>query len=422
MPTTATLRPRWSLDPEVRFLNHGSFGACPRAVQDHQANWRTLMERAPIAFMIRELPAHLDAAREQLASFLRCAPGGLVFVHNATTAVNAVLRSLRLEPGDELLITDHGYNACNNVARFVCTQAGATLRVVDLPFPLDDPAQVVDAVLEAVGPRTKLALLDHITSPTGLVLPLEELVPALRERGVETLVDGAHGAGQLDLDLGRLGAAFYTSNCHKWLCSPKGSAFLHVREPLPELCLDPTGLPLPTVISHGANLHRPTHTRLQDSFDWPGTFDPSAWLSVPFAIETMAAMVPGGWAEIRRHNRALTLAARDLLCETLGIAAPAPDAMIGHLAALPLPARDPKTDSPPGAFDLDPLGLHLFEAHHIEVPVFTWTPGASANESGDPAGQGPQTQRLLRISAQLYNDIGDYRALAAALTSEGLAR
>ncbi|EDM75074.1 isopenicillin N epimerase, partial [Plesiocystis pacifica SIR-1] len=324
------LRPLWTLDPEVRFLNHGSFGACPRAVLEHQQSWRDRMEREPVAFLARAIHAEIDRARARLAEFLGCDEAGLVFVPNATTGVNAVLRSLSFAPGDELVITNHGYNACNNVARYVCERAGARVVVADIPFPIARPEQAVEAIEAALSERTTLALIDHITSPTGLVLPMESILERCAARGVDVLVDGAHAPGHLDLELGALGAPYYTGNLHKWVCTPKGSAFLHVREDRRE------GL-RPSVISHGANMPRADHSRLQDEFDWPGTLDPSAWLSVPFAIDYLAKLVPGGWAEIRRRNRALALAGRACLLEALGQDAAAPDSMIGNLVALPLP-------------------------------------------------------------------------------------
>nr|WP_275943117.1 aminotransferase class V-fold PLP-dependent enzyme [Pseudenhygromyxa sp. WMMC2535] len=353
------------------------------------------MEREPVAFLARALYAELDAARDALARFLGCAGAGLAFVTNATTGVNAVLRSLKLDPGDELVITNHGYNACNNAVRFVCERSGAVVREARIPFPIHSPDQAVAAIEAVLGPRTKLAVIDHITSPTGLVLPIPAIAEALAARGVDLLVDGAHAPGQLDLDLDALGVAYYTGNCHKWLCTPKGAAFLYVRE-------DRRAQVRPLTISHGANMARPGHTRLQDEFDWPGTHDPSAWLSVPFAIDYLATLVPGGWPELRAHNRGLALAARDRLCATLGVAPPAPDEMIANLAALPLPPAT--AGEPASAFAPDPLQLRLFEVHRIEVPIVSWP--------RPPA-------RLLRISAQLYNDLADYEALISALGREG---
>lgn len=385
----------WTLDPEVHFLNHGSFGACPAEVLDEQRAWRDRMEREPVAFLARELQPHLDTARERLADFVGCDTGGLVLVPNATTGVNAVLRSLELGRDDEVLITSLGYNACNNAARFVCGRSGARLVEVAIPFPCSGPDEVVERVLAAASERTAIAVLDHITSATGLVLPIARLVDALQDRGIDVLVDGAHAPGHVDLDLGALGAAYYTGNCHKWLCTPKGSALLHVRA-------DRRDRVMPTVISHGANTPREGMTRLQDQFDWPGTQDFSPWLCIPAALDLFARLVPGGWSEVRDRNRAFTLAARATLLEAFGLEAPAPEEMIGNLVALPVPGEGPPDQA---TFDLDPLHVALFERHRVEVPVF---PGPMPG------------QRLLRVSGQLYNGEDDLQALLDGLRAEGV--
>jgi isopenicillin-N epimerase len=385
----------WVLDPEIHFLNHGSFGACPAEILDEQRAWRDRMEREPVLFLARQLQSHLDGVRERLADFLDCDAGGLVLVPNATTGVNAVLRSLQLGEDDEVLITNLGYNACNNAARFVCERSGARLVTVDVPFPCTGPEEVLERVLAAVTERTTIAVLDHITSATGLVLPIAHLVDALQDRGVDVLVDGAHAPGQVPLDLGALGAAYYTGNCHKWLCTPKGSAFLHVRA-------DRRDRIHPTVISHGANTERPGATRLQDQFDWPGTVDFSPWLCIPAALDLFSRAVPEGWDGVRARNHGFVVEARARLTAALGIAAPAPEDMLANLVALPLPGDGPEGH---GAFDLDPLHVALFEKHAIEVPVF---PGPV------------QGQRLLRVSGQLYNGDDDLDALLAALQAEGV--
>ena len=265
---SAGLAARWALDPGVLFLNHGSFGACPRAVLDHQAALRAQMEAEPVRFLARELDDRLDAARTALAGFLGADAADLAFVTNATGGVNAVLRSYAFAAGDELLTTDHTYNACRNALDFVAERTGARVVVVTLPFPVASPDAVVEAVLARATPRTRLALLDHVTSPTGLVLPIARLCAELGARGVPVLVDGAHAPGMVELDLDGLGAAYYSGNCHKWLCAHKGAAFLWVRRDL-----QPSVRPL--TISHGANRSKPGRSRFRVEFDWTGTADPT---------------------------------------------------------------------------------------------------------------------------------------------------
>lgn len=383
------MREHWTLDPKITFLNHGSFGACPRAVLAAQAAMRAEMEREPVHFMMRLLEPRLDAARAAVAGFVGADPEDMVFVRNATAGVAAVLGSLALEPGDELLATDHGYNACKNALDRAAARAGARVVVARLPFPLTGPEEVTAAVTAAVSERTRLLLIDHVTSPTGLVLPVEAICAAMAARGVDVLVDGAHAPGMLALDLPRIGAAYYTGNLHKWACAPKGAALLWARR-------DRQARLLPAVISHGYNSTRP-RPRMHELFDWTGTEDPTPWLCAPIALEAVAAMAPGGWPEVRARTRALLVTGRDLLAAALGIRAPAPDSMLGNLAALPLPPGPP---GPRSALELAPLQEALFELEQIEVPVVPW-----------PA----PPRRLIRISSFLYNEVGEYERLASAL-------
>ncbi len=396
-PPESGWRELWPLDPAVTFLNHGSFGACPRAVLDAQSRLRDRLESEPVRFLGRELEGLLDGARAALGAFVGAAPDDLAFVPNATTGANTVLRSLDLGVGDELLATDHTYNACRNALDAVTARAGARVVVATLPFPVAAPDEILDAVLGRVGPRTRLALVDHVTSPTGLVLPIERLVRELQSRGVDVLVDGAHAPGMVPLDVETLGAAYYTGNCHKWICAPKGSAFLHVRR-------DRQKGMHPLVVSHGANSPRSDRSPFRLEFDWTGTADPTAFLTVPEAIRYMGSLLPGGWPALMAHNRQTALAARDRLAAALGVPAPAPDSMVGTLAALPVPpgffpAAPPRTG--------DPLQAALFDRFGLELPVFTWS---------------ALSCRILRVSAQLYNTAADYERLAQALGALGPGR
>lgn len=371
----------WCLDPSVTYLNHGSFGACPEVVLAAQSALRRELEREPVDFLSHSLPARLDAARAELSAFLGADSADLVFVPNATTAVNTILRSLTFAPGDELLLTNHTYAACRKTVDYVCQRSGARAVVANLPFPCRHDDQIVAAILGCVTPRTRLALLDHVTSPTALVLPLSRLVRELQSRDVDTLVDGAHAPGMVPLALSALGAAYYTGNAHKWLCAPKGAAFLHVRR-------DRQAGLHPNVISHGYG------SGFHAEFDWTGTSDPTAWLCIPEALRFMAGLKPGGWPEVMASNRALALSARALLVDTCGFNPPCPDSMIGSMASLPMPSAAPGS----AADRLDSKGLHdWFRERGVETWLY------------------PHPVPLLRISAQQYNDLDQFRQLASLI-------
>jgi len=383
----------WPLDPGIVLLNHGSFGACPRAVLEAQRCYQDRMERNPIGFFMRELEPLLEESRAVLAALVGAEAEDLAFVHNVTEAVNGVLRSLCLEPDDELLVTDHAYNACRNVVEYVARCTGAKVVTATVPLPIRSPGEIVERVLAPVTERTRLALLDHIASPTAVVFPIEELVRELDRRGVDTLVDGAHAPGMIPLDLGRLGAAYYTGNCHKWLCAPKGAGFLHVRRDRQD------GLH-PAVISHGYNSQRPDRPRLHEEFDWTGTDDPSAWLCVADAFRFLDLLIDGGLDALMQRNHELALRGQRILCERLGLGPSCPDEMLGSMSAVFLP------DEPDGpAHRIHPLRVHplqarLQEQSGIEVPIYNW----------------PAAPRLmLRISAHAYNSAGQYERLAESL-------
>ncbi len=385
----------WRLDPDVTFLNHGSYGACPDPVLAIQQAWRDRLEREPVRFLSGDLPGLLDETRVALGAFLGADPEGLAFVTNATTGVNTVLQSLRFEPGDELLANDHEYNATINAMRAVGARDGARVVLARIPFPITGPGEAVAAILGAVTERTRLVLVSHVTSPTGIVLPVGELVAELNARGIDTLVDGAHAPGMIQVDVDALGAAYWTANGHKWLCGPKGTALLWVRE-------DRRDRVHPLVVSHGANAVPGGRSRFRHEFDWVGTADPTGFLALPAAIGWMRDSAPGegGWRAIMAANHALALTGRDVIAAALGVEPPAPDAMLGSMAALPLPSV---------AIDAaDAFHDALETEDRIQVPVGGWPVPAALDGSVEP-------RVLLRISAQRYNDPADYERLATAL-------
>ena len=391
-------RSPWRLDPEVSFLNHGSFGACPEPVLEAQRAWRDRMEEDPVRFLDRELEGNLDDVRTEVGAFLRGDPDGIAFVPNATTGVSTVLASIRFKPGDELLTGDHEYNATLNALAAAAARDGATVVPVHIPFPVTDPARVVEAYLALVTPRTRFALISHITSPTALVFPVEVLVKELDRRGVDTLVDGAHAPGMVPVDLGALGAAWWTGNAHKWLCAPKGVAILHVRA-------DVRDETRPLVVSHGANAQRRDRSRFRLAFDWTGTADPTALLALPAAIRFVGGLHPDGWPGLMTANAAMAREARQRICEVLEVELPAPAGMLGAMAAIPLPGIAATAEATRA------LSASLFAEERIEVPVFAFPVPAALAQGASPS------TAIVRISAQRYNQPGEYTALAEALRS-----
>jgi isopenicillin-N epimerase len=387
---SSPLRRFWKHAPNTVFLNHGSFGACPEPIQKLQSELRLQMEAEPIQFLWRHYEEHLEPSRQALAQFLGTASKDLVFVTNTTSGVNAVVRSLDLKPGDELLATNLDYNACHNVLLEAARRAGARVVVAPIPFPLKNPDQIVSAILDHVTPRTRLALIDHITSDTAIVLPVARIIKELEDRHVDTLIDGAHAPGMVPIPIQKLRPAYYTGNLHKWVCAPKGAAFLYAREDLQDAIQ-------PAVISHGNNRPRPGYTPFQDRFDWPGTFDPTAWMCVGEAIHWLANLIPGGWNEVRKTNHSLAVQARRLLCRELGVKPPCPESMLGSLATIPLPVDFPEA---PRTGKLDVEQEQLYDEFGIEVPF---------NRCGTPP------MRCFRVSAQVYNCIEEYRYLADTL-------
>ena len=370
------VRAQWLLDPDVVFLNHGSFGACPVPVLDAQAGRRQEMEGQPVEYLWRRLPGLLAEARAAAAAFLGADPDGFVFVPNATTGVSTVLASVGLRAGDRVVITDHVYPAVHHAVRRACAAAGATVVVAPVPLPPPPAAEIADT-LAAASDGARLAVVEHVTSPTGLVLPVERIVPALRDRGTLVLVDAAHAPGMLPVDVGALAADFWTGNFHKWVCAPKGSAALVVGP-------DRRQSVRPLVTSHGAE--GPLHSR----FDWVGTADYTPYLCVPHAIAFLDEL---GWERVCRHNHELAALGQSVVSRSLGTDPPIPTERFGAMSLVALPDGIATTQE-----EALRLQARLYEAHRIEVPFVAW------GERG-----------FLRLSAQVHNRPDDYRRLAEAL-------
>lgn len=376
----------FQLRPDVAFLNHGSFGACPRPVFETYQRWQRELEGEPVEFLGRRLGGLLAEARAALGSYLGVEADDLVFVPNATYGMNIVARSLELQPGDEVLGNDHEYGAVARTWRFLCGQHGATYRPAPLALPVSTPEALIEELWSGVTERTRVLVVSHITSPTALTLPVASICRRAREQGILTVVDGAHAPGQIPLDLPAIGADFYTGNCHKWLCGPKGAAFLYAR---------PERQPLlkPLVVSWGWEAREPGPSPFLDYFEWTGTHDPAAYLSVPAAI---AFQAEHDWPNVRAACHELAREARERIGALTGLPPISPDAgdysWWEQMCALPLPAR---TDVP-----ADALRERLWEHDAIEVPITEW---------GD--------QRFVRVSIQAYNSPRDVDRLVHALSA-----
>jgi isopenicillin-N epimerase len=372
----AAIRPEWTLDPDFLTVNHGSYGATPRVVLAAQDEWRRRMEAQPTRFFSRELPEALRQAATVLAGALSAEPDDVVFVPNATTGCNAVLRSMRLEAGDEILHASHVYNAVRNTMVYVAERAGAKVVAAELPFPRPDTATVLANIEKAITKKTRILVIDHITSPSGLVLPIAEIIALCHTAGVPVLVDGAHGPGQVPLDLGALEADWYVGNCHKWWSAPKGCGFLYARgDRRTELH--------PVTISHGFG------AGFTKEFDWTGTIDPTAYLALPAALDFFGRL---GGAALMERNRLLAAEAGSLLASRLGTEVGARSEMAGAMALVRLP------------FDMSPT-------REATVPVRAILQAAGADCPVHGLAGGP----WLRLSAYAYNEMADYERLAELL-------
>ncbi|MBN2548585.1 MAG: aminotransferase class V-fold PLP-dependent enzyme [Anaerolineales bacterium] len=380
------LKKYFLLDPEIIFLNHGSFGACPRPVFRAYQNWQRILEREPVQFLGRDFPAHDRQARQTLAAYLHTAANNLVFVPNATHGVNIVARSLPLAPGDEILTSDHEYGACDYTWEFICQKTGTRYLRQPIPLPAPPAEEIVERIWQAVNPRTRLIYLSQVTSPTALRLPVEAICARARQAGILALVDGAHAPGQIPLYLDTLGADFYTGNCHKWMLSPKGAGFLYTHPRV-------QGLVEPLIVSWGYHASPETTAGSQflDYLIWNGTKDPAAALAVSDAIDFMHAH---GWEQVSQNCHALLIKALQRIDELTGQPSIYPhpaqgsDLLPTQIGAAQLPRlRDPAR-----------LKARLFTEDQIEIPIIEWG-----------------GRHLIRLSIQGYNTPQDIDALLRAL-------
>ena len=367
------------LRDDVIFLNHGSFGACPRPVFARFQAWQRELEEDPVEFLGRRFQRLMDESRGDLAAYVGAGKDDIAYVANATTGLNIIARSLPLAAGDEVLATDHEYGALDRTWRFICAKRGADYKRMHVSLPIMSRERVIDEIWSGVTPQTRVLFLSHITSPTAIILPIEELIARARERGIITVIDGAHAPGQIDLSLNRLGADFYVGNCHKWMMAPKGSGFLHARREGQQVIE-------PLVVSWGYESEKPGPSRLIDYTEWQGTRDISAFLAVPAAMEFMR---DHGWDEVQERSHELLRRFRQQITDLTGLAPITPDRKDSYaqMAAFPLPPCDGES-----------LQRAMYEEYHTEVPITLW-----------------DNQSFIRVSVQAYNDQDDLDALIAGL-------
>ncbi len=389
----------WRLDPSITFLNHGSYGAVPQPVADVQREFQDRMDKDPVRFFMVDLERYLDQARDAIADLVVCDPRDLVLVPNGTFAVASILQNLDTCPGDEVLITDHEYMAGQNELVRLARQRGLVVKVAKVPLPITGAEEITRGVLDAITPKTRLVVLSHLTSASALITPVAEVCRELNERGIDSLIDGAHAPGQVPINLEALAPTFYAASLHKWAGTPRGTGFVHVRR-------DRQDQFQPAVLSSRVHKQRTRPAYLCD-FDYVGTADYSPLCAIPFGLQHLGSLMPGGMAELQDRNHELVCRGRTIVQAAINgatgidVPLPAPESMIGSMATVFLPSIPPF--GPDDVRYDDPLQDRLVEQHAIQVPI--WDLPATGH-------------RMIRLSAQLYNSIEDFEHLAAALSDE----
>lgn len=388
----------WPLDPDITFLNHGSYGVCPRPVLHAQQRYRTQLERDPVAWFMRDQEGLLDEARRALAGLIDCDSEDIGWTANATVAIATVLHAYHWRAGDEILCCDQEYMSSINEIERLRDRFGVRLSVAPISIPVRDEEEIVERILSRVTGATRLAIISHITSPSAIVMPVARLTRELRSRGIDVLIDGAHGPGQIPVSLRELDPTFYVATLHKWVCAPKGAGMLWVH-PERQASLRPIAL------SSRAHEDRPWRAQFLRDFDYHGTDDYTAHMAVRDAVAFMGSLLDGGWDALMARNHDMVVEARDLLCARLGLEAPVPASMVPMMATIQLPTMPEALSGQRTVFG-DPIQDRLVAEHAIQVPI--WTNAMTG-------------QRFCRISAQVYNTLEQYEQLADALEQE-LAR
>jgi isopenicillin-N epimerase len=392
----------WQLNESLVYLNHAQYGATPVRVLRAQAELRERMERDPTRFLKVDLEPLMDGVREKLGGLLGCSPADLGLMRNATYALCTILRNTPFKTGDEILVTDQEYPSLHNELERMQATQGVKVVKATIPFPIRSGQVVLDRLLALVTPRTKMVIVSHITSASAMIYPVASIVREMQERGIDVVVDGAHSPGQIHVDVGAIRPAYFVGSGHKWLSGPKGIGFFYCRP-------DRQHLFRPLALSGRAHKVRPNRSLFLRDYDYQGTDDYSALLSLPTAIDTMQSLLPGGWSALLRHNHELAMAGREIVANALGVEPPCPTGMLGSMVTLPLPEAPPHLRNRPTCYD-DALQDALLERHRIVVPIWRLN-----------AGDGALGQRVVRFSAQLYNTLEQYELLGRAMKIE-LAR
>jgi isopenicillin-N epimerase len=397
LPNYSPLSKHWKLNENIVYLNHGSFGATPTVVLEKQHQLQLATEAEAIEFYIDKLPQLLQGSKAALGDFVSTSSNNLVFVQNTTTGVNMILNSLPAQKGDEWLTTSHGYGACVHAFKHYAAKNKCKVNIAAIPYPLQSDDEIMEAIEKSITPKTTLALIDYITSATAVIFPIAKIIALLHSKNIKVIVDAAHAPGMVDFSIDTLQPDFFVANCHKWICSPKGSAFIYVAPQHQQLVH-------PLVISHYNDMAEGTAAHWSNQFMWDGTHDYTPYIAVKDALAYMPTLINGGWDAVKKHNHQLVWQAANKIANALQVPLPAPENMVGSICNIPMPDGV----APALKFHSNvELKNTLFHKYQIEVPVFLF-----------PAAP----QQWLRISTQLYNSMEQYDYLLDCLQAEGIGK